>query len=325
MKPINTDTQGAVGDVEKLRRGPRIALSALFGALFFMAFVLLILGSIFSFSGDPEKAEQAYRILLIDLVMIVILALYLGLRVWRILFSQPLSRSAPLLHRRFVVIFSLAALIPAVIVAAFSTQIVSRNFNDLFGENIRTNMEEAREILDGYVDEEFAELGKDVRSVQAELNRQARGLGSRISYTAELQIISRLRDLDAVYIIRKDGYVLTRVERPDAPEFELPRQAVFDGLKPGDVAFQKRDELDYLIGLSKLAAYEDAYLYIGQLLRSENKVLSSISGISQASQTMDRFNTNQALMSRIFLLTLINAALLVLIAAVWLGIVGLVV
>ena len=303
----------------RLRRNPRLALSALFIIAFIAAVFLTVVGTLFSLSGQAEQTAQAYPILLFNLCLIAILGSYLGYRVWSILFSQKSRQSAPLLHRRFVVIFSLAALIPAIVVGAFSTSLISRNINDLFGENVRVNMEQARAFLGDYVEQQSAELGRDIRIVQNELNRRAGDVGSRISYTADLQILSRVRDLDAVYVLQKDGYVLTRVESANAPDFEIPLSAVFENLKDGDIAIQKRDDIDYLIGISRLQAYDNAYLYVGQLLKSDSPVLSSISGIEKTVQAIDKFTADQSFMGRTFLLTFIETALLILLAAIWLG------
>ena len=303
----------------RLRRAPRIAQSALFGILFFVAIILLVLGTLFALSRNPEQTSQAYPILLFNLALILALGLYLAFRVWTGLFAKKRRQSAPLLHRRFVTIFSLAALTPAIVVGAFSTSLISQNINDLFGDNVRSNMESAREILDGYVKQELTELATDARAVQNELNRRPQKITSRISYTADLQIISRVRDLDAIYIMQKDGYLFTRVESPIAPQFEIPVQAVFESMKPNEIAFIQRDDIDYLIALTRLDAYEDVYLYVGRALRSNNRVLSSLSGIANASEAIDDFNTDQNLISRIFLLTFVETALLILFAAVWLG------
>lgn len=306
-------------NLPRLRRAPRIAQSALFIVLFVAAIALLVLGTLFALSRDPEQTAQAYPLLLFNLGLIIALGVYLGFRVWTGLFAKRRRQSAPLLHRRFVTIFSLAALTPAIVVGAFSTSLISQNINELFGDNVRSNMESAREILDGYVKQELTELATDARAVQNELNRRPQNITSRISYTADLQIISRVRDLDAVYIMQKDGYLFTRVESPIAPVFEIPLQGVFEGMEPNEIAFIQRDDIDYLIAVTELEAYEDVYLYVGRVLRSNNRVLSSLSGIANASEAIDAFNTDQNLMSKIFFLTFVETALLILFAAVWLG------
>ncbi|MDA8708378.1 PAS domain-containing sensor histidine kinase [Hellea sp.] len=314
---ISKDTATAL---PMLRSAPKIARSVLFGVLFVTAIIILVVGTLFALSNDPEQTNQAYRILIFNLGFIIMLGIYLSFRVWKGLFAKRRLQSAPLLHRRFVTIFSLAALTPAIIVGAFSTSLISQNINDIFGQNVRSNMASAKEILDGYVQQEFTELASDAKAVQNELNRPSQNINSRISYTADLQVMSRVRELDAVYVMHKDGYIFSRVETPIAPNFEIPLKAVFDGMEPGDIAFTQRDDIDYLIALSRLDVYEDdIYLYVGRVLRSNDRVLSSLSGIANATQAIDNFNTDQSLMRRIFHLTFAETALLILFAAVWLG------
>jgi len=300
-------------------RGPRIGLSSVFIVAFLVAIFLTILGGLLSFSTDESQIEQAWNILRFNLVIILILILYLIYRVWSSVFAPSTGQSAPLLHRRFVMIFSLASLLPAVLVGGFSTSLLTQNLSGIFGEGVRGNMEEARQILDGYVAQEFESLGEDVSELQQGIARSRTSFGARISFTADLMRESQTRDLDAVYILREDGFVLTRVESPEAPELRIPGTEVLKGLKESNVAFQVRADIDYLIAISKLSEAPNTYLFVGKLLRSDNQVLSSISGIESASSQIARFNENQSRLNQIFLLTLLDSALLILMTAIWLG------
>ena len=283
------------------------------------AIFLTILGALLSYSDDIDQIDQAWGILRFNLIIIIVLAIYLAHRVWMTVFSSSRGQAAPVLHKRFVMIFSLAALIPAVLVGGFSTSLLSQNLSGIFGERVRGNMEEARQILDSYVTQEFESLGDDVAELQVGIARSRTDFGARISFTAELLREAQIRDLDAVYILREDGFVLTRVETPDAPDIRIPEMEVLEGLQGNDIAFQKRTDIDYLIALSKLSEAPTSYLYVGKLLRSDNQVLSSISGIESAASQIARFNENQTQMNQIFYLTLLDSALLILMAAIWLG------
>jgi len=311
-----TDIQGALPP----RRTPQIIQSAFFGILFSAAIFLTVLGTLYSLSANTLRAQLGYPILLFNLILILFLGFYLGLRVWNVLFASRTRRSAPLLHRRFVFIFSLAALTPAILVGAFSSSLISRNINDLFGENVRENMEQAREILDSYVAQEIGELIPEAQYARDVLNRNKDVFADRITYMAGAQRLARNRDLNSIYVMAKDGSILTRVESPNTPELKIPAPSAFNAIQTaGSIAFQTRDDIDYLIVMTKLDAYEDAYLYVGQFLRSNTGVLSSILGIEQAETTLDRYNNDQDLLQKSFLLTLIETALIILFAAIWLG------
>jgi two-component system nitrogen regulation sensor histidine kinase NtrY len=306
-------------DVPPVRRGPRIAQSALFATAFMTAILLTILGTFLSYTADALRIEQAWDILRFTLVVIVLLGVYLAYRVWTILFSQSRGQAAPLLHRRFVIIFSLAALAPAILVGTFSTTLLTQNLSGIFGEDVRNNMEEARQILDGYITQELSELGADAEDLREALSRNPGLLNSRITLTAELRTTARAGGLDAIYVLREDGFILARAESVDAPPLRIPSRTVLLSLGATDTALQKRADANYLSALSKISSVPDTYIYVGRLLRSDNQVLSSISGIEGASEQIERFNANQARMNQIFLLTFVNTALLILMAAIWLG------
>ena len=330
INPENSSEKGSKARTPKpsnypdqpfIKRAPKIARSALFGVLFMTAMFVTILGALFSFSDQSEQIDRSFDVLRANLVLIGLLAVYLGYRVWGTLFTKARRRTAPLLHRRFVFIFSLAALVPAIIVGVFSLSFISQNINDIFGADVRKNMEQARSILDDYVDQELSDLGKDISILSAAIDADPTMVEQRISLTAELQIQARVRDLDAVYMLSDKGDVLARVETPFAPDFRVPAESVFQSMSQGRIAYQKRDDLDYLIALSPLPEFTNVYLYVGRVLRSDSQVLSSISGIEGATQSLTSFNQKQAKMRNIFVLTLMETALLILMAAIWLGLV----
>ena len=303
-----------------VKRAPKVIKSAGFGVLYMAAIFLIVLGTIFSFSREDIRLEQAYFILIVNAGLITVLALYLGYRVWVSLIANSSRPSAPLLHRRFVLIFSLAALTPALIVGAFSTSLISQNISNIFGSDVRENMEQARAILADYVDQEFIELSSDINTLKLALDNNRDDLRARISYTAELDRFATVRELDAIYIFRKDGFILARVEKPSAPATQIPLRAVFDALKDGEIAQKKREDSNFLSAMTKLDSYDDAFLYIGQALRSDSQVLSSIAGIENATQQLTQFNSNVARRNAIFLLTFLETAGLILMTAIWVGI-----
>ncbi len=317
LKPV----QASLPAFSRIRRAPEIIQSALFGMLFGAAIIITVIGVFMSFSQDTEQVERAYNILQFNLILILALAAYLAYRVWRVLFKQRTEQSAPVLHRRFVLIFSLAALVPALIVGAFTTALISQNISGIFGDNVRSNMEQAQAILDDYVNEELEELGEDMTAVKRVLSQSQTSMKSRISYTADLQVLSRLREVDAIYVLGPEGFILSRVETPATPDFQLPNPAVFSGLQPNDVAFQKRTDSNYLIAVTPLDKEAQTYLYLGRILRSKSQVLSSISGIKDATDVIAKFNEEQARMNKIFGLTFVETAGLILMASIWVGLI----
>ena len=300
------------------RRLMGFAGAALFGAAFMVSVALLVVGTLLAVSGDPTRSLTAFGLLGLNLALIVVLGSYLVIRVWSVLAGRT-GQAAPILYRRFVLIFSLIALAPAMLVGIFSTSLITQNIEDVFGEGVRSNMEQARAILDDYVSQELETLLPKLQVVRSVVAQQPDLLQNRISASAILQRVARDRGIDSIYLVQRDGNVLARVEGPDTPELRIPVPEAFDLLQQSRIAFQSRDEIDYLMALSRLDGTEDVYIYIGDYLRQNAGVLSSISGIEAAGRQLDRFNSNTQLLNRTFLLTMVETALLVLMAAVILG------
>ncbi|MEM9600395.1 MAG: ATP-binding protein [Pseudomonadota bacterium] len=315
-----TDRRTAVSPATE-RRLPRVTRSVMFGAFFVSATVLTILGALLSLNPDETMVETAYTMLQANMVVIIGLALFLGYRVRKTLFTPDKGDAAPLLHRRFVMIFSFAALLPAIIIGAFSASLITQNISGLFGSDVQQNMEGARTVLSDYRDQEISQLASDAGLVRQTLAERDFQLGDRISVTAELQILARIRDLDALILLRDDGQVLAQAVGPRAPAFEVPRPSLLRSTTSTSPQFLQNDETNYLITLVRLNANSDTLLYAGRRLQSSSEVLSNIRGIDEASAQIDAFTANLSRMNRIFALTFIETAMLLLIAAIWLGLV----
>ncbi len=305
----------------RFARTPQIVQSAFFGILFSTAISLTVLGALYAVSDNPSRTAQAYPILVFNMILILFLGVYMAIRIWNILFAKKRRRSAPLLHRRFVLFFSLAALIPAIVVGLFSTSFISRNINNVFGDDVEIILESSYEFLNRYVGDELRGLRIELIETERFLERNRENFDNRISYTFYLERFSRGLNVDAIYVVNREGVIYSSVVSARKPEFRIPMPYIFDYIgRTGNVGVQTQDENDYLVGLTKLQGYDDVYLMVGRYLKSNVGVLSSLTGIQDTKDSLVRQQNEQSYMRRIFLLTLMETALLVLIAAVWLGV-----
>ena len=305
---------------DRLQNPPRFASNALFGLLFALSTSLLVIGIFFALSGDAEQTVQALPILQFNLILLSILTLVMGRQLWTILFSSKSRGSAPLLHRRFVLVFSLAALTPAILVGTFSTTLISRNINDVLGGSNRAYMEEARTFLDSYLADERRALIRDASTLKRRLNASPELLSSRVTNTARLGIERLSLGFDEVFLLTRDGMILMRSQSGDAPIMRVPVRSAFEAVRSGEMAFSQREDINYLAVLTELENYAGVYLYSGRYLRSNSKVLSSISGIDESEKALESYIVDQNRLERVFALTFFETVLIILTAAVWLGI-----
>ena len=320
---VVTDTRPyAMNDLIGPPRRYELVRLVFFGVGFTLAVFLLVVSSLYAVSDDPASKARVLYILIANLALIVVLGSFLALQVIRRLFVKSAVQLAPLLHRRFVLTFSLIALLPAIIVGAFSTTLISRNITDLYGENISGTIKLAGEVLNLNIGREMSDLGEEINFTEGNfLSPNTRFLSSRITFTAFVNRYARTRDYDSLYIMARDGDLLVQYEKPNAPQFRIPVPAAFAKMDvdPSKVFFQDRE--NYIIGLKKLSDFDDAYLYIGKVLDPNSQVLSRIAQVEAQEQALTRYEQNQNFFNRVFFLTFVETALLILFAAVWLSLI----
>lgn len=296
---------------------PRVFSTALYGTLFAVAASLTGVGALSALSGIEGQAENALPALWVSLVLVFILGVYLVLRLKTVLFPSTPDDRVPHLHRRFILIFSLGALVPAILVGLFFTVLMNRNLNDIFGPTVRETMAISTQLSSTYFQEEYDEIGQGVYDIANDLNRAESHLANRITYTNFLIDQAVFREFPVVYVIDGKGHILSQAEGPQSPTYVLPSAADFEGTKNNSIAFITRGEIDFIGALYRLENYQDAYLYTGKYLR-EN-VLNNIEQINRVENYLDRYTGDFEAINKVFLLSYIEVALLILFAAIWLG------
>ena len=296
---------------------PQLFKTALFGVFFTVAILLTGLGALFALSGNDGQAGKALIILRVNLVLILVLGVYLFLRLRDVLATSGDGQSAPHLHRRFVFIFSLGAVVPAILVGLFFTALMTRNFNDIFGPNVRQTLETSRELSSAYLADEIDEIGQGVYDIAEDLNREESLLSNRITYKVFMIKQAVYREFPSVYVIDGEGRILSQAEGPTAPTYVIPSREIFDLVLDGSVTFTTRAEIDFLMALYKLENYADAYLYTGRYIRAG--VLKNIENAEQVKAALTNYSGNFNDLNRVFFLTYIQVAFIIFFAAIWLG------
>ncbi len=296
---------------------PKAFSAAIFGALFAVAAVMIGVGALMALSGDEKQAAAALPALQINLVLVIGLGIFILLRLVRVFFKSEAGRSAPYLHRRFIMIFSLAALVPAILVGLFFTALMSRNINDIFGHTVRETMQNSREVSNAYLSEELKVNTRGVYEIANDLNRAEAQLPNRITFTAYLINQQRYRGFQVVYVIDGNGRVLAQAEAAQSPAYVLPSDEVMSRAKEGSMTITSRNDIDLLVALFKLENYRDAYLYTGRYLRAG--VLKNIDNIDKVEAALISYSGSSRTLNRVFLLTYVEAALLIFFAAIWLS------
>lgn len=254
-----------------------------------------------------------------NLILIAALASVLVLRLLRILRDRRNQRAGAKLHARFATLFSLAAALPAIIVAAFLGVIMNRGVEAWFSDQVRTVVDSSVGVARSYVREAAENLRSEVLAMSADLNNAAPMLtGDPEGYQKYLTQQAIYRSFAAAYVVDGKGAILAKAESPRAPPFEGPNTQAMAGANQGDVALTMVEKADLIRAIYPLKNYQGAYLYVARyadagILETLRRSEASVVAYRQAEEQRGRLQLQ-------FFLSYLEIALLVLLGSTWLGI-----
>jgi two-component system nitrogen regulation sensor histidine kinase NtrY len=276
------------------------------------------LASVGAPGSHPVSAPSKAILIVLSANLMIILGLA-SVAGWRVLglFGSKARDAAVRLHRRFVILFAVAAMAPAVIIALFFGLVVTQGMETWFSSRVRTVVDNATKVTKAYLDEQEAFIRDRMDSMATDLNRNVQGFDrSRMQFTAFLYEEAAARDMGAVYVIDGEGRVLARAEQSSAPPYLAPPLSAIAAAAHGDVETQPFSS-DYIRGLIRLKAYPDAYLYIARPFGE-----GIMAQLRRANLSVDDYrlaDKNRLRVQTIFILSYLSIALLVLVGAIWIG------
>jgi two-component system nitrogen regulation sensor histidine kinase NtrY len=276
------------------------------------------LGSSPTLSGPLGPASPVVLTLLgVGFVLLLILAAIMGWRVWSLITAQS-SDAGARLHLRFVTLFALAAVAPAVIVALFFGVLVTRGIENWFSARVQTVVENSATVARSYLEEQQDYISRHVAVMARDLNRGASAMSdSPVAFGHYLNDQAADNGFVAAYIIDREGRVLTRSETSGAPGLLIPPPSSFKAADEGDISALPFESVDLIRALYRLKGYQDAYLYV---VRPVDRGIFNHLRETEASLAAYReAKANRARIQAAFALSYAETALLVLVGAVWLG------
>ena len=289
---------------------------ALLGGGYALATILTIAGVALASSppttGSIASASQGILILLgFNMVLILVVA---GLVVGRVLRLLDSNDAGAKLRLRFVSLFAMAAVVPALVVALFFGVLVTRGVQSWLSEKVHTVVENAADVARSYVKEQNDYVGTHVVTMGQDVNHAAGGLqATPVRFSRFLAELASYHGFSGIYLIDHEGRILARAEVENSTPFVAPPPTSYQAANTGDVFVS----FDLERGLYKLTAYPDAYLYVSRPLGS-----GIVGKLHKAEGSLNAFRDsaqNQIRLQLAFGFSYVETALLLLVGAVWLG------
>ncbi len=276
--------------------------------------------------GDLGPIETDFTTVIILLNLDVILALALGVlivrRIVRNWSGRTAGGAATRLHIRLVVLFSLVAVIPAILMAVFSGLFLNFGIETWFSDRVRTAVNESRAVATAYLREHQRNIRGDALAMANDLNRAAPRIRVDQRFFRQLmQTQALIRGLPEAAVVDGAGNTLMAAGLSVSLGFDVAGQdllgKIFTQTRPGEVQILSSDSDDRVRAGIRLEAFPDAYLLVGRFV--EPQVLDHLSLTRGAATQYQQLEDSREELQIRFLAVFALVALLLLLAAVWTG------
>ncbi len=267
------------------------------------------------YGPDPDNVLY---LLILDLVVLVLLGALIAsqlLKVWR---ERRRRLAGSGLHVRIVLMFSLVAVTPAILVAVFSALFLDIGIQAWFSERVRTAVESSDAVAYAYLQEHRQSIRADAFAMANDLNREAPNLMRNPSMFDQLLANQAdLRSLSEAVVVDGTGRVLARSPFSLTLELELVPWEVIEQAAKGQVVVLADDRDDRARAAVKLRSFVDAYLLVGRFI--DPGVLENIRRTGEAGSQFRHLEERREEIFVTFGMIFVVVALLLLLAAVWIG------
>lgn len=294
-----------------------------------IAAIGLLLGALTSgaltyaaFTGVPplgDDAETLIVLLNVDLVLLLLLGLFIMRRVVSLWVERKRGSAGARLHSRLVVYFGLLALLPAIVVGAFSLLFFNLGLESWFSDRIRTALNESQAVAQAYLEEHRQNIRADALRIARDFNNDSSVLVPNPQFLGRVLLAQQdLRGLSEAIIFEGiSRRVVARAGLTFVLEFEPVPESALREAAQGEVVLLTSQSDDRVRALIRLDNFIDLYLYIGRLV--DPTVLSRIQDTQTAVAQFERLETERSDIQLSFTLAFLAVSLLLLFTATWIG------
>ncbi len=297
----------------------RLLLAAGYGAaILTTVFIIWLIIATPGRAPVGQASRQLFVFVCLNLVLMLGLIFFVVRRVVAIARSRGADAGARL-HLRFVFLFSLAAVTPAVIIA-LSLLFINRGIDSWFSDRARQSVDNGAFVAQTYIKGQTDAGALGMSEIQGAMQRPGSIaiFPDRLAFSLALKSeLSDVGQLSSVYVIDQTGQVLARAEGANAPAYMAPSpDFIQDVLNTGPkgVTIAQPDSIRLVYPLD---GYNGALLYGVRLLPSG--VLQRTQDATQASLEFAQTVKNRTRVQVEFAFVYVEVVLLILIGAIWYG------
>ncbi|HUJ03500.1 MAG TPA: PAS domain-containing sensor histidine kinase [Rhizomicrobium sp.] len=270
----------------------------------------------------PTTPDLVIGLLLANVGLVLALAALIAWRVIRLWAERRRGQAGARLHVRMVAMFAAVAVVPAIFVAIFAAVTLNLGVEAWFSARVKSALENAVNVAERYVQGHERLIVADAYEIANSIEHDPQLFDEQNHARAEvlftrLAELTRERGLQASYIIDSKQHVLGSTKQRFLPDLKLPSEADIQAAAKGAIVIDANSNVGVVRALIRMQALNDAYLLVVRSV--DPKVLGYYQRTVDAASEYRRLDQNRAEVQLVFAALFGVISLLVLLAAIWLG------
>ncbi len=255
---MNGSVSGATSGVTQ-RFFSRLGITTVLLALLTTGITFLIVTGV-----TPIHPDSNVTLLLtsINAVLIIALILLISREIYRVVQARHRGKAASRLHVRLVVLFSLVAAVPAMIVAIVASITLDMGLDRWFEMRTSTIVKSSINLAESYIQESARSLQSSTLEMVDDLDAQRTLFNLDRSGFVRLMTQQALgRNMIAASIIRPDGSTILRADIQTPTQIPTVAKSVLETASDGKPVLIPPDQTNLLSAVIKLREIPDVFLY----------------------------------------------------------------
>ena len=279
------------------------------------------LATYFTFRSLQPDAKWVLALLWLDVILLLALGGIVAHRLVQIILARRQGSVGSRLHARLVALFSFVAVAPAIMVAVFAVMFLHYGLESWFSERVSQALSNSLNVAESYLEEHKDVIRGDALAMAADIDREAPKLiGDAARFEQMFDAQAALRALTEAIIFDGSGRLIARTGLSFGLEMEaLPGADQLAKAKAGEAVILTNDTEDRVRALVALNSFDDTFLYVGRFVDSQ--VLGYVAETRKVVSDYQSLELRRSGIERLFAITFGVVALLLLMAATWVGLI----
>jgi two-component system, NtrC family, nitrogen regulation sensor histidine kinase NtrY len=261
--------------------------------------------------------EVVRSFLLINAATILLLVGIIMREVWQMVVARRRGRAAARLHVQIVSLFSVIAVLPAVLVAIVANVTIERGLDRLFSGPTRAVIQNSLIIARAYMQEHAQLIRGDILGMANDISH-ARPLfdQDRGSFRDLLTADAASRNLPGAMIIDKNTNILESAQTGIQLAFTPPEPDFLNNVNDKEPEIAVLPENNYVAAVIRLRAFTDTFLYVARpldpsVVEQLKQTETSVAEYAQVEARRLGIQVAFALMFAVIALTILMASVLI--------------